>query len=181
MNFCYSVVCWDLRIPGFPHPSRLFHLIQGNTESFPNQLRVIILSVNPGSVLGPPSGKTCPKHHNQRHLWGILVRRPDHLNCLLWKEVALLGDSSKWLNSSPQRAQPPFEGNVYLESYCFGHYTELVTIGEGSKGDCRLSHQLRFTLCSVIKDAPISWSLLQSFINKTLEAGGPHLMKPTPG
>lgn len=201
MNFCYSVVCWDLGDTHTEVPQLVLHTKpEGEAENprlpspqpplppHPGEHRVIPkpaesynLVSESWSVLGSPSGKTCPKHHNQRHLWGILVRRPDHLNCLLCKEVALLGDSSKWLNSSPQRAQPPFEGNVYLESYCFGHYTELVTIGEGSKGDCRLSHQLRFTLCSVIKDAPISWSLLQSFINKTLEAGGPHLMKPTPG
>lgn len=104
LNFCYSVVCWDLgdthtlkshswcctqnqkeklRIPGFPHPSRLFHLIQGNTESFPKPAESYNLISESWSVLGPPSGKTCPKHLSQRRPWGILVRRPDHLNCLL--------------------------------------------------------------------------------------------------
>lgn len=68
------------------------------------------------SVLGSPSGKTCPKHLNQRRLWGILVRRPDHLNCLLsmWRRGGFTQRPFQMIELLTPESTAPFEGNLYL-------------------------------------------------------------------
>ncbi|KAL3970244.1 alcohol-forming fatty acyl-CoA reductase [Sarotherodon galilaeus] len=133
------------RSPDLPLPSHLLQLIRGNTKAFPGQPRDIISPACPGSAPGPPPGGTCPEHLTQeaprRH--PCQMPEPPQLAPFdveeqrLYSEPLPDGRTSHPI-SKGEASHPSEEAHfcrLYPRSRSFGHYPQLVAIGEGRDVD----------------------------------------------
>jgi len=108
----------EQRNPDFPVPGHFLQLFRRDPEAFPGQPRDIVSPTCPGASPGSPPSGTCPEHltreASRRH------PNPSH-------------PISKGEPRHP--AEETHFGRLYSRSRSFGHYPQLVTIGEGGNVD----------------------------------------------
>ena len=127
--------------PDCPLPSHFHQLFWGDPKAFPGQPGDVIPPACPGSAPRSPPSRTClkdlPREASRRH--PHQMPEPPQLAPLDMKEQRLYSESLPDVRAPHpiSKAEPghPAEethfSRLYSRSRSFGHYPELMTIGEG--------------------------------------------------